>query len=310
MKNFNHIKTVKRGWTKQPNAVLHDNSLTSDAKVVLYELLSISGNFHISELGIASSVNISLERVKKAVKLLKANGYIEVSKVITNSRLNGYNWTIADTNGALRKCDFRETENPTTENQSLEIPSDGISDGRDFSRSESRQTENPSIYEYTERYEEQNNERRIDEQTELDKRLHHQEQAVVADATTPSAINSPSFTADSDKNSNQPEVITQREYMYQQFLKKYPKKPTGTDAAATKQAFFDIPDLENIFDTIMAGVDEWCNSVDWNKEGGRYITKPLNFITTQKWEEIPRVINTEIDPGLVRFMRGDLEDYL
>ena len=112
--------------------------------------------------------------------------------------------------------------------------------------------------------------------------------------------------ADADR----PITIEQLPQKAQQFLKKYPKKPTGMDAAATKQAFFDIPDLEDIFAEIMAGLDDWCNSVDWNKEGGRYITKPLNFITTRKWEEIPHTIKTEIDPGLARFMNSNMEDYI
>ena len=310
--NFEIIRTVKKGWTKQPNGILHDEKLTSDAKVVLYYLLSVSGDYHISEAGIASSIHISLERVKKAVKLLKSTGYINVSRVMNNNRLSGYNWTIADANGALHKGDFRKTENPTTEN-----PTDGISDGRNFRRSENRLTENPPIYEYNEEYQQTNNERQKNEHTEWNESLHHQPDGEDAAVFPPS--NSTVFTSQfssvanapslSNKN-NQPQAISQKEYLYQQFLKKYPKRPTGSEAAATKEAFFEIPDLENNFEMIMAGLDDWCNSVDWNKEGGRYITKPLNFITLKKWEEIPRTIKTEIDPGLLKFITVDMEEYL
>lgn len=314
-KNYHHIKQVKKGWTKLPNAIRHDEALTSDAKVIIEELLSVSGNFHISEAGIANSVHLSLERVKKAVKLLKATGYIEVSKVMNNSRLDGYNWTIADANGALRKGGFRETENPTTENPATENPTDGISGGRKIRRSETRQTENPSIYQTTEGFQLTNNQQTNNQLTEGDEQPHHQpdvEEEVFSPVPNKGfSLQESSSEANasplSGKNSNQPEVLDQREYQFQQFLKKYPKKPTGTDMAATRQAFFEATALDGSFAEIMAALDEWCRSVDWTKEGGRYITKPLNFLTTRKWEELPRTINTEIDPELLKFMNVPTE---
>lgn len=325
--NYHLIKNTTKGWTKQPNAVLHDEDLTSDAKVILYALLAVSGNFHITESGLASSLHLSLDRVKKAVKLLKSTGYIDVSKVMNNNRIAGYIWTIADTNDVLRKGDFRKLENPATEN-----PADGISDGRNFSRSETHQTENLPIYEEPKGSEEPKGETPMDEQQRTEGRKGESSSS----SPSPTAVN-PQIGLEEDeaglfsrfkdpdsgyssseakasplpnKTPTQQGVITQRDYMYQQFLKKYPKKPAGKDLAATKQAFFDIPDLETIFGTIMASLDEWCNSVDWNKESGRYITSPLNFILTQKWEEIPRTVNAEIDPGILRFINTDVEDYI
>ena len=79
--------------------------------------------------------------------------------------------------------------------------------------------------------------------------------------------------------------------------------------AATKQAFLETVSTEEDFTEIMVGLDAWCNSVDWAKEGGRYITKPLYFLTTRKWEEIPRTIKTEINQELLNFMHGVTEEY-
>ena len=312
--NYEMNKMTKKGWTKQPNAILKDKELTSDAKVVIYALLSVSGDFHISETGIANIVNLSLDRVKKAVKLLKSTGYIEVTKAMHNYRLNGYIWKISDTNGTYRKCDFREMENQATENQASENPSDEISSDRETQRPKTRLTENPSTYEYTERYEHTNNQRRIDEHTEESERHHHQpdvDEEAFSSFKKVSSWDSSSEAKASPLSSintgNGEQIISPKEYKFQQFLKKYPKKPYGTDLEATKQAFFNAVDSDESFAEIMAGLDAWCNSVDWTKENGRYITKPLFFLTTRKWEEIPRTINTEIDEELLRFMNPDFK---
>ena len=323
--NYNKTITTKRGWTKQPNAVLHDKELTSDAKVILYELLSISGDFHISESGLSHSINISLARVKKAVKLLKDTGYIEVFRIMNNGRLAGYYWKISDVNGTYRKYGFQTTEKQSTEKQSTEKQS------TEKQSTENLTTENQPLYQrpkvQTTNYQHTKNQELPDEHTKNQPSSSNpspaevnQESGEMEEVFGNAPIYNPSFSSEFSSEANASplqskkpgqgeQVISQKEYMYQQFLKKYPKRPSGTDLAATRQAFFDIPDLENIFDQIMAGVDEWCNSVDWNKEGGKYITKPLNFIITQKWEEIPRGMNMEIDPELVKHFKVSPEVY-
>lgn len=315
--NYEMNKTTKRGWTKQPNAILKDKDLTSDAKVIIYALLSISGDYHISESGIASAVNLSLDRVKKAIKLLKSAGYIEVTRVMNNHRLNGYMWKISDANGTYHKCDFRELENPTTEN-----PTDEISSDRETQRPKTRLMENLPAYKYTERYQETNNQE-MNYQGQNENQLPHQPDAVVEEVSLPQYSGNSSWESSSEANASplssktpapstqKSGVVSQQEFEFQQFLKKYPKKPTGTDMAATKQAFFEATAIDGSYTEIMAGLDAWCESVDWTKEGGRYITKPLHFLTTRKWEEVPRTIKTEIDPGLWRFIRPrDVEDYI
>jgi hypothetical protein len=314
--NYEIKKLIKKGWTKIPNSIRHDKNLTSDAKVVLEELLSVSGDYHISEAGISSSIHISLERVKKAVKLLKDTGYLDVLKQTNNSRFTGYVWKISDTPGALRKGDFRKTENPTLENPTLENPSDGISDGRNSQRSKTRQTENPSTYKYTERYQGQNNEEMNYQGQKGGQLLHHQPDVEDEAETLPKNSGNSSWESSSEaKASPLPNktpipstqksgVMSQQEFEFQQFLKKYPKKPTGTDMAATKQAFFEATAIDGSYAEIMAGLDAWCGSVDWTKEGGRYITKPLYFLTTRKWEELPRSVNSKADQELLDFVFG------
>ena len=290
---MNYEKTLKTkgGWTKIPNAIRHDKNLTSDAKVVIEELLSISGEFHISESGLASSVHLSLERVKKAIRLLKSTGYIQLSPTKRGTQFIGYEWQISDAAGTFRKFDSQQTENPSTG-----IPSDGKPTDRKTRRPETQQTENPTTYQNTERYQHTNNQERIDEHTEEDQPPHHQAQALEEEEVSPPPYQFPSFSSESsseatasplqgEKPEHGEEVISQKEYMYQQFLEKFPKAPLVREKELTRQAFFDIPNLEQEFDRIMWGLDEWCRSPEWRKDNGQYIKKPLNWIEERQWEK-------------------------
>lgn len=307
--NYETSKKTKRGWTKQPNALLRDKDLTSDAFKVITFLLSITGDYNISMKGISKTINLSESKVKRAVDLLQDTGYLKIVKIRNGKLFGGYKWLISDVPGSYRKCaddiSMDGISNPTT--SMYENSNDGISI---YEKSIAA-----PIYEYTERYEQTNIEERIDELTEGSELPHHQPDAEEDVPPTPSLNNSSWLSSSeakasplSGKNSNQPEVISPIEFKYQQFLKKYPKKPTGQDWESTRQAFFQAADSDESYAEIMAGLDAWCDSVDWHKEGGRYITKPLYFLTTRKWEEIPRTINTDIKEDLLRFMRGNTED--
>lgn len=313
--NYEMNKKTKSGWTKQPNAILRDHSLTSDAYKVISFLLSISGNYSISMKGIATTINLSESKVKRAVELLQDTGYLQIIKVRNGKYFGGYKWLISDTPGVYRKCTDEISKDgisiPALSNYG--ISKDGIS--------KDETSIDAPLYQYTERYQQTNNQERIDQQTERNQPPHHQAQAQEEEEVSLSQYQFPSlssgFSSEADASPLQGKkpgyggaVISQREYQFQQYLKKYPKKPTGSEMEATKQAFLEAVSTDEDFTEIMAGLDAWCNSVDWVKENGRYITKPLNFLTTRKWEEIPQSMNITIDPGLARFMRGDLEDYI
>lgn len=308
--NFKTIKSTKKGWTKQPNAILRDKDLTSDAKIVIFFLLSITKNYTISIRGISKTINLSESKVKRAVELLQKTGYLRIEKVRNGSLFGGYMWLISDISGTFRKFTGETSKNETSDN--------GISKNEILRNETSEYETTVSATTYELPIGEEPTMKEYVFEGQMGEQLHHQERAEEEDAETlPS--NSPSFTStesSSEANASplpsktptgQPAVLDQREYQYQQFLKKYPKKPYGDDMAATREAFFEATALDGSFAEIMAGLDAWCNSVDWHKEGGRYITKPLYFLTTHKWEEIPRTINTEIDPELLKFMNVPTE---
>lgn len=275
--NYEITGKPKSGCTYQPNAILRDPNLTSDAKTVIYFLLSLTKGFNLTNRSIAKTIHLSEPRVKRAIELLQKTGYLSIQKVRNGKLYSGYHWLISGFPNTYRKY--------TDELSINETSIDGISI-HELSKDET------SISAPT--YELPIGELPINEKTNRELPIGES-----SSSPTPSPKQLQPIAGQEEA-----EVLSQKEFMYQQFLKKYPKKPTGTDAAATKKAFFEIPDLEHTFVDIMAGLDEWCNSVDWNKEGGRYITKPLNFITTQKWEEVPRGIKTEIDPGMLKIWQA------
>lgn len=291
-KNYYHIKkVVKSGWTRQPNAILRDENLTSDAKVVIYELLSVSGEYHISESGLASSLHMSVERVKKAIKLLKSTGYIQITHIKEGSRFGGCEWGISDTSG-----NFHKTENHTSGNRTSENPANGNSASRKITRREFQQMENPSKYIYDECLQGQNHQGQKDDERQNQNELLLQPCSVAEVENSPcsksSFSSSPSSGAEAPSHSkNHPqqgdaEVISSEEYLFRKFLDKYPKAPLSRELDITRKAFYEIPGLEIIFDEIMAGLDAWIDSSEWNRDGGRWIKKPLNFIRERQWEKV------------------------
>lgn len=299
-KNYYQVKEVKRGWTKLPNAILHDEKLTSDAKVIIFELLSVSGEYHISITGISSTVHLSVERVKKAIKLLKEVGYLQVDRVKNGTQFGGCVWRIADINGKFlsdnpHKGNSHKTENPSAGNpNSREIQQNGNpSDGKPSSM-ETQQMGNPPIYKDNEIYEELNIIKEIYEQP-IDEPLTHQplDGVGVRSSDIKSSFSpSSSSGAEAPSHSKNPpqqgdaEVISSEEYLFRKFLDKYPKAPLSRELDITRKAFYEIPGLEIIFDEIMAGLDAWIDSAEWNRDGGRWIKKPLNFIRERQWEKV------------------------
>lgn len=270
-KNYYHVKKVDRSWTKQPNAVLHDERLTSDAKVILYDLLAVSGDFHISESGIASSVHMSLERVKKAVRLLRSTGYVQISKVKDGSRFGGYEWGISDVSG-----NFRETEIQTLGNQASENPDNqgSNSERRKTERSEIGRLETTPIYELpkdqTLTMKDEEDEGRIYEETE----------------ERDGSLTFTPINQSGEPIMSQAEVnITQA---FNHFCEVYPRLGNKEQARA---AFFAIPDISKICWQI-------ANSVEWFEKSGRWD----NWQTGQK--------NVSC-PGAVKFLQeGHWKQYL
>lgn len=298
-KNYEKMLKTKRGWTKIPNAIRHDENLTSDAKVVIEELLSVSGDFHISESGIASSVHLSLERVKKAIRLLKSTGYIQLTPTKKGTQFIGYEWQISDIAGAFRKLNSQQSENPSTEN-----PSDGKPADRKTRRPETQQLENPTTYQYTDRYTERyqytNNQKRIDEHTNVDEERENQVQSLspylFPDTKEFFSGKGSSEATASPLQGEKPglgnQVLSQNDFAIEQAFNRFcDVYPNLGDKDLARAAFLAIPDISNLCHQI-------ANSVEWFEKSGKW----NNWQTGQKNVSCPQA---------AKFLkRGDWQQYL
>lgn len=69
------------------------------------------------------------------------------------------------------------------------------------------------------------------------------------------------------------------------FWEKFPNKVCMREAA---DAWKDICVSETTPAQILAGLDRWINSLEWEKEGGRYIPRPARWLSELRWQEHPR----------------------
>jgi hypothetical protein len=288
-------------------------------------MLSNADNWEFSYTGLATQLGIRRETVKTRVQGLIDKGYVSVSyptgengkplpfakgvweireEPITSAGFSG-------TRKPAHMCPISSHEDLDTKEQALNFSHEDL-DTKERTQRTTAGTKGVLLQKKYQMKEYQGENHHLQKQEEM-------EEMEEEDPSTPFNETSSSNNGSEAKASPLPNksqgdsgaVMPEREFEFQQFLKKYPKKPTGTDMESTRKAFFEATVVDGSFAEIMAGLDDWCNSVDWNKENGRYITKPLNFLTTRKWEEVPRTINTEIDPGLWRFIRPrDVEDYI
>jgi biotin operon repressor len=287
MQNYYHIKTVSRGWTKLPNAIRHDKNLTSDAKVIIEELLSVSGDFHISENSIASSVNLSLERVKKAIRLLKNTGYIQIIRLKDGTRFVGCQWGISDTGGT-----FHQVENPTcgnqaTENQATEMAINPTGNSirleterMETARLKPARLENLPIYQSINEYQ-QTNYQRTEDKRPTDNELIYQEREGQSGSPSPSPLN---LSAESVISSGEVNTIQ----AFNRFCEVYPNLG---DRTAAQNAFMAVPDIDKICWQIV-------NSVEW-------------FEKRQKWDNWQTGQKNVSCPQAAKFLtRGDWQEYL
>ena len=85
------------------------------------------------------------------------------------------------------------------------------------------------------------------------------------------------------------------------FWEKYPNKVCMREAA---DAWKDICVNENTPAQILAGLDRWRNSLEWEKENGRYIPRPARWLSDLRWQEHPK---EKIPMGAGELGKAELE---
>lgn len=268
MANYELNKTTKKGWTKQPNAMLRDQNLTSDAYKVISFLLSVTGDYNISIKGISKTINLSESKVKRAVALLQRNGYLKIEKVKLG-KVFGCRWLISDAPGVYGEC---------TGGHSMDArPMDGQSM---YEKSIDGKSMDAPIYEYTDRYK-QTNEKRIDEQP-------FEEEEESEKALSPFS---------SPNQSGEPVLSFEEVNTIQAFNRFCDVYPRLGDRDQARAAFFAIPDIHKICWQITNSV-EWFQTIkrwdDW-LTGQKNISVPqaAKFLKRGDWQEYMKAGSTK-----------------
>lgn len=291
MPNFKITGEVKKNFTKIPNSIIKDKELTSDAFRVISFLLSLGEGFHITTNSIIGNTHLTERRVRMAIKLLQDVGYITIFRTKSSGKFDGCFWEIRAEK--IASTDVASTDTVTADTVTADtvtarnVRTDFA--GTDFASTDTVPT--VSAPDSNRQIDIRQNRKDLDEEIEDSVGrllLQESKNGVVVDPpkSSNSLSSSSSFSSSPSKNGpGQPQVISEKEYLFMKFLDKYPKAPLPRELDDTRKAFFEIPDLEKCFGEIDAGLDGYLNSAECRRDNGRWIKKPLNFIREKAWEK-------------------------
>lgn len=91
----------------------------------------------------------------------------------------------------------------------------------------------------------------------------------------------------SNKDSSKKEVVNKTHMEgWERFWKAYPRKIAKP---AALRAWNALRLTDGDVDKVLAGLDEWKASDQWERDGGRYIPHPATFLNQHRWEdEVPK----------------------
>ncbi len=84
-----------------------------------------------------------------------------------------------------------------------------------------------------------------------------------------------------EENKNEQSV---REDRFSRFWAAYPRKEAKP---AAKRAFDKLDPGEEQLGTMIAAIDHWRRSAQWQEDGGRYIPHPATWLNQRRWEDRP-----------------------
>lgn len=85
-----------------------------------------------------------------------------------------------------------------------------------------------------------------------------------------------------------------KETTFEQFWNCYPKKISKKDAI---KAWNKIQLVDVLFEKIMVGLTNAIKSVDWVKDGGKYIPHPATWLNGERWNDIVEEAQTDLFTG-------------
>jgi hypothetical protein len=77
---------------------------------------------------------------------------------------------------------------------------------------------------------------------------------------------------------------------FDRFWEKYPRK---TGKAMAVQVWLSL-ELDAIADQVMAGLDRWLRSEEWEKDNGKYIPSPAKWLSEKRWLDDPKPADADL----------------
>lgn len=263
--NYKVHGTVDKDFTKVPDAIIRDKSISAEARIILEFLIDLKGDFNVNEHGLSTILGITEYKVKRAVIELEAAGYISRRRyrIMNGSKFGGWFWDISSS--PIFKSDVLRVENQLVENQTSEIqPVENRFENQlvENQLSENQLVENQSYIK--DRKDTRPTDTRL--KGEETRRVETEEREI---ALTLTPINQSGEPIMSQAELN----ITQA---FNHFCEVYPSLGNKEQA---RTAFFAIPDISKICWQI-------ANSVEWFEKSGRWD----NWTTGQKNVSCPDAV--------------------
>lgn len=277
MANYKITGSVEKDYTKVPKAIIHDKSLSCEAKIILEFLIDLIGDFSINEHGLSTILGITEYKVKRAVIELENVGYIHRrrQRILNGSKFGGWFWDISVT--PIFRSDIQRVENQLVENQISEIqPVEKQFENQlvENQLSENQLVENQSYIK--DRKDTKPIDTKLKEEKTKGKETEEREIT-----PTPTPLNQSGESVISPERLNTIQA-------FNRFCEVYPK--VG-DIDQARAAFFAIPDIDKICHQI-------ANSVEWFEKSGRW----------NDWQTGQKNVSC---PQAVKFLnRGDWKEYL
>ena len=263
--NFVIYGEVEKDFTKVPNTIIRDTSISAEARIILEFLINLTGDFNIYESGLSSILGISLFKVKRAVIELENAGYIHREKQRNSAmQFAGWSWKISAVPIFMSKKPL--SENPLSENPLSDNP-----------LSENPLSEKP-LSENQPYIKDRKDIRPTDTRLKEDKTKVEEIEESVSTPTLTSLFQSEETIISSG------EINTIQ--AFNRFCEVYPRIGDREQAQA---AFFQIPDISNICWKIVQSV-EWFENLkrwdDWQTgQKHKYCPQAIKFLKRGDWQE-------------------------
>lgn len=97
-----------------------------------------------------------------------------------------------------------------------------------------------------------------------------------------------------------------KEKEFDRFWSAYPRHENKPKA---REAFMKIKPDEELLEKMIASIERWKNSAQWNEDGGKFIPHPSTWLNNQRWEDEPLTQKANSSGRVVVAQQYEQRDY-